>query len=74
MKKTEFQKRLGKHVIEIRKAKKWSQADLARNCEKDRQNIERLENGKTNPTAFYLYEIAAGLEIPISKLLDFDLS
>ena len=36
---------------------------------KDRQTIERLENGKTNPTLYTLYEIASVLQEPVSELL-----
>jgi hypothetical protein len=30
----------------------------------------RLEKGKINPSILYLLEIANGLEIPVSKLLE----
>jgi len=71
MDKKEFLIRLGKQVIKLRTSKGWSQSELARNCDKDRQSIERLENGKINPSSFYLYEIAKGLEISVKELLDF---
>jgi putative transcriptional regulator len=35
---------------------------------KDRQSIERIESGKTNPTLFTLHEIAQALEITVSDL------
>lgn len=50
MKKQELQQKIGWSVIRLRMAKKWSQADLARATLKDRQSIERLENGKVNPS------------------------
>ena len=71
MDKKEFLIRLGKHVIKLRTSKGWSQSELARNYDKDRQSIERLENGKINPSSFYLYEIAKGMEISVKELLDF---
>jgi putative transcriptional regulator len=71
MKKDEFLKKLGKRVIKIRTQKGWSQSELARNCDKDRQSIERLENGKINPSAYYLKEIAIGLDVPLRELFDF---
>lgn len=61
---------LGKRIIELREQKGWSQADLARACNKDRQAIEKLENGKVNPTLFTLLEVANALEISLSKLVD----
>lgn len=71
MEKKDFLKQLGKNVIKLREQKGWSQSELSRNCEKDRQSIERLENGKINPSAFYLKEIADGLGVPINELLKF---
>jgi putative transcriptional regulator len=71
MKKEEFLKKLGKHVIKIRTQKGWSQSELARNCDKERQSIERLENGKINPSAYYLLQVANGLDISLNELLDF---
>ena len=44
---------------------------MARGCFKDPQNIERIENGKTNPTAYVLYEIAKALGVEPKELLDF---
>ncbi len=71
MHKEAFLKALGKHIVSIRESKGMTQSDLAHLCFKERQSIERVENGKTNPTSFYLYEIAQALEIPVSELLDF---
>ncbi len=71
MEKEELLKKLGKNIIKIRTKKGWSQSELAWNCGKDRQSIERLENGKINPSIFYLKQIAEGLGITLSELLDF---
>ncbi|WP_172280540.1 helix-turn-helix domain-containing protein [Chryseobacterium sp. LAM-KRS1] len=65
-----LKKELGKRIIELREQKGWSQADLARACNKDRQAIEKLENGKVNPTLFTLLEVANALEISLSRLVD----
>lgn len=65
-----LKKELGKRIIELREQKGWSQADLARACNKDRQAIEKLENGKVNPTLYTLLEVANALEISLSKLVD----
>ena len=70
MDKSDFLIKLGKRVIKLREQKGWTQAELARNCDKERQSIERLENGKINPSAYYLYEISEGLGISINELLD----
>lgn len=70
VKKEQLQKKIGQRIIALRSQKGWSQSDLARACSKDRQAIEKIENGKVNPTVFSLYEIANALEISLSKLID----
>ncbi|MCR6639715.1 MAG: helix-turn-helix transcriptional regulator [Sporocytophaga sp.] len=39
-------------LVELRTPKGWSQSDLARACNKDRQSIERIENGKVAPSLY----------------------
>jgi transcriptional regulator with XRE-family HTH domain len=65
-----LKKKIGQRIIEFREQKGWSQADLARACSKDRQAIEKLENGKVNPTLYTLLEVASALEISLAKLVD----
>lgn len=72
MTKQELQHKIGQKIIDLRSAKGWSQADLARACFKDRQSIERLENGKVNPSVYYLQEVAQALNVPLVKIFDFD--
>jgi putative transcriptional regulator len=61
---------LGKSIVKLRQQKGWTQSELARNCDKDRQSIERLEKGKINPSAYYLYQISEGLGIELTDLLE----
>ena len=70
MKKVDLQIKIGKRIIELRTKKGWSQADLARACEKDRQAIEKIENGKVNATIYSLMEIAEALEVSLVKIVD----
>lgn len=70
MTRDKLKRELGKRIVELREQKGWSQSDLARACNKDRQAIEKLENGKVNPTLYTLFEIANTLEISLSKLVD----
>jgi putative transcriptional regulator len=70
VKKEQLQNKLGQRIIHLRTQKGWSQSDLARACNKDRQAIEKIENGKVNATAFSLYEIAKALQITLSDLVD----
>lgn len=71
MTKDELKKKIGQQIVELRTQKDWSQSDLARACEKDRQAIEKLENGKVNPTIYSLLEISKALGISLKKLVDF---
>lgn len=71
MQKQQFLKKLGKRIIDLRTKKGWSQRDLAFACGKEPQSIERVENGKSNPTAFYLKELAEALEVEVSDFFDF---
>jgi putative transcriptional regulator len=69
LKKEDIAKKLGSRIIQLREKKGWTQSDLARACMKDRQSIERIESGKTNPTLFTLYEIAVSLEVTVPDLV-----
>ncbi|MEM7485639.1 MAG: helix-turn-helix transcriptional regulator [Bacteroidota bacterium] len=71
MNKEQLKKKVGQRIVELRSQKGWSQSDLARACNKDRQALEKLENGKVNPTIYSLLEIAKALEVPLKKLVDF---
>ncbi|WP_417800607.1 helix-turn-helix domain-containing protein [Tenacibaculum sp.] len=72
MNKEQLKKKVGQRIVELRSQKGWSQSDLARACNKDRQALEKLENGKVNPTIYSLLEIAKALEVPLKKLVDFN--
>jgi putative transcriptional regulator len=67
--KDKLQKQIGKRIIYLREKRGWSQSDLARESGKDRQAIEKLENGKVNPTAYSLYEISKALGVSLAELL-----
>ena len=70
MTREKLQQKIGQRIIALRKARGWSQADLARACSKDRQAIEKIENGKVNPTIYTLWEIAQGLEVGLGKVVE----
>ena len=71
MDKEQLKNKIGQRIVELRSQKGWSQSDLARACAKDRQAIEKLENGQVNPTLYSLLEVAKALEVPLKKLVDF---
>jgi len=39
--KEELKKKVGQRIVELRSQKGWSQSDLARACNKDRQALEK---------------------------------
>lgn len=71
MNKEQLKKKVGQRIVELRSQKGWSQSDLARACNKDRQALEKLENGKVNPTIYSLLEIAKALEVELKELVSF---
>ena len=71
MNKEQLKKKVGQRIVELRSQKGWSQSDLARACDKDRQALEKLENGKVNPTIYSLLEISKALEVSLKDLVDF---
>ncbi len=71
MTKEELKKNVGQRIVELRSKKGWTQSDLARACGKDRQALEKLENGKVNPTIYSLLEISKALGISLSKMINF---
>jgi len=70
VKKADLNKKIGKRIIELREKKGWNQSELARASGKDRQAIEKLENGRVNPTLYTLYEVAEALDVAIGQLVD----
>jgi len=58
---------LSSNLKKIRKAKKLTQAD----CGVDERTIRRIENENFNPSYLTLVQIAHGLDVKLSELLDF---
>ena len=69
--KDELKKKIGQRIIQLRAQKGWNQSDLARACNKDRQAMEKLENGRVNPTLYSLLEISEALEVSLARLVNF---
>lgn len=72
MEKETLLKNLGARIREIRNKKGISQKQLAHSIGKDQQSVQRLEAGNINPTYYYLYEIADGLEVDLEVLIKRD--
>lgn len=71
MDRVKYQKNLGKHIARVRFTKGLTVTQLADLCGKDRQSIERLEKGDVNPSAYFLFQVASGLGVPVSRLFEF---
>jgi transcriptional regulator with XRE-family HTH domain len=66
--KKDFQIVLGNRIRQIREAKNISQTELGNLCDIERSNMNRIEAGNTNPTAFTLYKIALNLKVSLSDI------
>ena len=71
MQQKQFQIKLGLQIAKLRKQKKFTQVEFAYMLDKEKQNYNKLEKGKTNPTSFTLYKIAELLEVSMGDLFDF---
>jgi len=71
MKKEIFLKKLGKNIARKREEAGLSQTELALRCDKDRQSLNRLENGRINPSIYYLLELSVELNVSLKDLFDF---
>ena len=62
---------LGNRVKMARTSKGLTQMELAHRLGKDHPSINRLENGKINPSFFFLCEVAQGLEMELHELINY---
>ncbi|WP_367182402.1 helix-turn-helix domain-containing protein [Winogradskyella sp.] len=69
--KEQLKKKVGPRIVELRSQKGWSQSDLTRACNKDRQAIEKLENGKVNLIVYSLMEVSMALGITLRHFFKF---
>lgn len=60
---------LGERIKQIRLEKGLSQRKLADMMGKDHPAISLLEHGKTNPSIWFLLELADALEVELSDLV-----
>ncbi len=73
MVKDAFLKKLGKNITRLREEAGLTQLELALRCDKDKQSLNRVEKGRVNPSAFYLYQIARELNVPVKELFNFSI-
>jgi DNA-binding XRE family transcriptional regulator len=72
IRQSKFQIKLGKQIARLRKQRKLSQVDFAYMLDKEKQNYNKIEKGKSNTTSWTLYKIAELLEVPVQKLFDWE--
>lgn len=60
---------IGERIRELRMKKKMTQAELAVECELDKQTVFRLEKGEINMTLSTLFRVADALGIVATHLL-----
>ena len=69
MKDKDYLKKLAVNIKKIRKERNMTQVDLAYSCGFEKQNMQRIEAGKTSPTLKTLLKISEALEIDITDLM-----
>ena len=70
-KKDILQKAFGNHVKQLRVNKNLTQIDVSSRMDKDQQSLQRVESGNVAPSLYYLFELAQGLGVSITELMDF---
>lgn len=63
--------KFGNHVRSIRVSKKLTYRKLATQCNIDFSNLRRIEQGKLNVTLITILELAKGLDVTASELLNY---
>lgn len=65
------QKKFGKKLKKIRASKGLSLLDVSYACSLDESHISKIEHGRFNISLATIIELAKGLDIKPSELLDF---
>lgn len=60
---------LGERIKNLRKAKAWTQAELAERCGITLRTIQRIESNTVKPSLFSLKKLSEALEIDLTKSL-----
>lgn len=71
MEKHTFNKKLAKQIKVVRESKGLSQGQLAKLCGgKPKQAIQRVEAGLVMPSAYFVFQIARSLKVPVAELME----
>jgi transcriptional regulator with XRE-family HTH domain len=68
--KEQLSHKIGEQIKFYRNQLGISQSELARRCDKDKQHIELIENGKVSPNIYTMYIISKALEIELNQLME----
>ncbi len=60
---------IGSRITELRKAKNWSQADLAKAIEASRDIVGKYERNENSPSVEMALKIAKVFDVPVDYLL-----
>ena len=61
----------GTHIRSIRVSKKLTYRKMATKCNIDFSNLRKIEQGKLNVTLITILELAKGLDVQASELLNY---
>jgi len=61
----------GTHIRSIRVSKKLTYRKMATQCNIDFSNLRKIEQGKLNVTLITILELAKGLDVPASEVLNY---
>lgn len=70
MEKDIFTKKLGKRIASVREEKELTQVQLGKLVKQPKQNIYRLEIGQYTPSAYFVFQVARALKVPIGELME----
>lgn len=66
-----YLKKLGKRIKTMRIERGIKQVDLAYKCDMEKQSLNRIEAGNTNPSILLLKKVSDELGVDIKELLNF---
>lgn len=61
---------IGEKIKRLRQSKGMTQQTLADECDIEKPNLSRIENGNTNPTIKSLWKISNALGVKLKDLVD----
>ena len=67
----DFNRRLRKRLIELRKENELNQREAAAKCGMTQQQYQKIEVGRHNNSIAALYQVASAFNLTLGELLDF---